>query len=40
VRQSPASQNVNTKAEEAMPLKDFTRLLVRIQQTEKTSYML
>jgi hypothetical protein len=37
VRQSPASKNVNTEAEEATTLEDVTRRQpVKIQQTEKT----
>jgi hypothetical protein len=41
VRQSPASKDVNTEAEEATALEaDTRRQLVKIQQTEKTSYAL
>jgi hypothetical protein len=37
VRQSPASKDVNTKAEEAMALEAVTkRQPVKIQQTKKT----
>jgi hypothetical protein len=41
VRQSPASKDVNTKAEEATALEAVTRRHpVKVQQTEKTSYVL
>jgi hypothetical protein len=43
MRQSPASKDMNTEAEEAtaMALKAVTRRQpVKIQQTEKTSYVL
>jgi hypothetical protein len=41
VGQSPADKDVNTKAEEATALVAVTRRQpVKIQQTEKTSYML
>jgi hypothetical protein len=41
VRQSPASKDVNTEDEEATALKAVTRRQpVKIQQTEKTSYVL
>jgi hypothetical protein len=41
VRQPPASKNVNTEAEEATTLDAVTRRQpVKIQQTEKTSYVL
>jgi hypothetical protein len=37
VRQSPASKDVNTDAEEATPLETVTRQrLVKTQQTEKS----
>jgi hypothetical protein len=41
VRQSPGSEDVNTEAEEATALEAVTRRQpVKIQQTEKTSYVL
>jgi hypothetical protein len=41
VRQSPASEDVNIKAEETMALEAITRWqLLKIQQTEKTLYVL
>jgi hypothetical protein len=41
VRQSPASKDLNTEAEEATALEAVTkRQPVKIQQTEKTSYVL
>jgi hypothetical protein len=41
VRKSPASKDVNTKAEEAKPLEAVTRgQPVKIRQTEKTLYVL
>jgi hypothetical protein len=41
VRQSPASKDVNTEPEEATALEAVTaRQPVKIQQTEKTSYVL
>jgi hypothetical protein len=41
VRQSPASKDVNTEAEEPAALEPVTRRQpVKIQQTEKTSYVL
>jgi hypothetical protein len=40
-RQSPASKNVNTEAEEATVLEAVTRRQpVKIQQTEKSHYVL
>jgi hypothetical protein len=41
VRQSPVSKNVNTEAEEATVLEAVARRqMVKIQQTEKISYVL
>jgi hypothetical protein len=41
VRQSPASKDVNTEAEETTVLETITRRqLAKIQQIEKTSYVL
>jgi hypothetical protein len=41
VRQSPASMDVNSEAEEATALKAVTRRQpVKIQQIEKSSYVL
>jgi hypothetical protein len=41
VRQSPASKDVNTEAEEAMALEAVTRRQpVKIELTVKTSYVL
>jgi hypothetical protein len=41
VSQSPASQDVNTEAEEATALDAVTRRQpVKVEQTEKTSYVL
>jgi hypothetical protein len=41
VSESPASNDVNTEAEEATDLEAVTRRQqVKIQQTEKTSYVL
>jgi hypothetical protein len=41
VRESPASRDVNTKAEEATALKTFTRREpVKMQQTEEILYVL
>jgi hypothetical protein len=41
VRQSPATTDVNTEAEEAMELEAVTRRQpVKTQQTETTSYVL
>jgi hypothetical protein len=40
LRESPASKDVNTKAEEATPLEAVTRRQpLKTQQTEKTSYV-
>jgi hypothetical protein len=36
VRQSPASKDMNTEAEEATMLEAVTRQLVKIQQTEES----
>jgi hypothetical protein len=41
VRELPANKDVNTEADEAMALEAVTRRQpVKIQQTEKTSYVL
>jgi hypothetical protein len=40
VRQSPASKDVNTEAEEATALGAVIRRPVKIQQTEESSYVL
>jgi glutaredoxin len=41
VRQSPASEDVNTEAEEATALEAVTRRQpVKLQQSEKNSYLL
>jgi hypothetical protein len=41
MRQTPASKDVNTDADEAVAFEDVTRRQpVKIQQTEKNSYVL